>query len=228
MCRFERSAPTAAVGENAAEQAYAALEDMIVTMELKPGGRVVEATLSERLQIGRTPLREAMVRLAAERLLVAQPRRGMVVQDLSFPLQMRVLEARRALELVLIPAAARRRLPEQADRLERILAEFRRLYGTDNVTALLRTDREFTQVLVEMSGNPFLAQIFPLYSLSRRFWLAYRDLFMRRFRDEQLTLFHIQIAEAVLADDETGAATQAARFLDFVEECTLYVGKELA
>lgn len=217
-----------AVMENHVEQAYAALEDMIVTMELAPGSRVVEAALSERLKIGRTPLREAMMRLAAEKLLVAQHRRGMIVQGLSFPLQMRVYEARRALELLLIPAAARRRSPDQVELLEPVLADFKKMLGTQEITGLLRKDRLFIHILVEMSGNPFLGQILPLYALSRRFWLAYRDLFTRRFNDEQLTVFHIAIAEAVIAGDEKLAARHAIEFMNFVEEYTLYLGKELA
>lgn len=215
-------------GDNQADHAYQALEDMIVTMALAPGARVVEASLMKALPFGRTPLREAMTRLAAEGLLIAQPRRGMVVRELSFASQMKVYETRRALELVLVPAAARRRTPEQAAVLEQIMADFAANKGSEDPHQLLLSDRAFVSLLVAMSGNPFMKQLLPLYSLSRRFWLAYRDLFARRFRDEDLTKFHIDIAAAVIVGDEGQALDLATRFLDYVESYTLYVGRELA
>ncbi|MEI4472303.1 GntR family transcriptional regulator [Frigidibacter sp. MR17.24] len=215
-------------GDNQTDLAYQALEDMIVTMALAPGARVVEASLMKELPFGRTPLREAMMRLAAEGLLVAQPRRGMVVRELGFASQMKVYETRRALELVLVPAAARRRSAEQARALKRIMETFTEKLGSEDPHELLLADRSFIALLVSMSGNPFMRQLLPLYSLSRRFWLAYRSLFARRYRDEQLTEFHIQIAAAVIAGDEAAALERATAFLNFVESYTLYVGRELA
>lgn len=214
-------------GENQADLAYHAIEDLIVTMRLAPGARVVDAALMKELPYGRTPLREAMMRLAADQLLVAQPRRGMLVRELSFASQMKVYETRRALELVLVPAAARRRNASQARALDDIAARFRSQLGSKDPHGLLLTDRSFIGLLVEMSGNPFMRQLLPLYSLSRRFWLAYRELFARRFRDEDLTEFHISISEAVIAGDDQMALRRVTAFLDYVEEYTLYVGREL-
>lgn len=213
---------------NQVDLAYEQIEDLIVTMELAPGSRVAESALMRRLGIGRTPIREALLRLAADRLLIWLPRRGMVVRYIDFPTQMKVLEARRALESVLVPAAARRRSRAEAEMLAELVGGFRQLLGSGHNHELLRLDRKFIRMLVELSRNPFLAQIMPLYSLSRRFWLAHRELYLRHYRDETLTEFHIAIGEAVAEGNETLARERVAAFLSYVEEYTIYLGTELS
>lgn len=214
--------------ESQVDLAYEKIEDLIVMMDLAPGSRVVEAALADRLQIGRTPIREALLRLASDGLLIWLPRRGMVVRDINFSMQMKVLEARRALESVLAPAAARRRSRAEAEMVARVVQSFRDLAGSGENQSLLRLDRRFIRLLVELSRNPFLGQILPLYSLSRRFWLAHRELYLRHYRDETLTEFHIAIGEAVAEGDEQKARACVTRFLDYVEEYTIYLGKELS
>jgi len=208
--------------------AYRMIEDMIVTLELAPGSRIAEATLVGRLGIGRTPIREALLRLAANRLLTWLPRRGMAVPEINIQLQLKVFETRKALEMLLVPAAARRRTQEEAQTIAQIAAEFRQLLGTDRHLELLRLDRRFIATLVEVSRNPFLHTIEPLYSLSRRFWLAHSDLYRTRFRDEPLTEFHIRMADAVAEGDEEKARRHTEDFMNYVEEYTLYLGTELS
>ncbi|MEI4472290.1 GntR family transcriptional regulator [Frigidibacter sp. MR17.24] len=213
---------------NLVDLAYERIEELIVLMQMAPGARVVEHALVERLDIGRTPVREALLRLAADGLLVPAARRGLQVCDLDFGLQFRVLEARRALECVLVPAAARRRSPEEACEMRALVASFRALSGSARSDELLRLDGRFVRLLLRLSGNPFLARILPLYSLSRRFWLAHRDLYLRQFRDETLTEFHIRIGEAVAEGDEAAARAETEAFLTCVEAYTTYLGRELA
>ena len=223
---------TAESGYNASgsqvDLAYGMIEDMIVTMELAPGSRIAESALVSRLGIGRTPIREALLRLAADQLLTWLPRRGMVVPEINIQLQLKVFETRKALEMLLVPAAARRRTQAEAQAIAQIAAEFRRLLGSERNLELLRLDRRFIATLIEVSRNPFLHLIEPLYSLSRRFWLAHRDLYRTRFRDETLTEFHIRIADAVAEGDEEMALRHAKDFMNYVEEYTLYLGTELS
>ncbi|WP_428925060.1 GntR family transcriptional regulator [Marinibacterium sp. SX1] len=213
---------------NQVDLAYERIEDMIVMMEMQPGARVVESALVKQLDIGRTPIREALLRLAADGLLVATPRKGMTVRGISFSLQMKVFETRRALEMVLVPAAARRRTRDDAEILARVVQSFRELSGGDDNRELLRLDRHFIRLLIAYSGNPFLGQILPLYSLSRRFWWAHHELYQTQYRDQTLTDFHIEIGDAVVAGDETLARDRAEAFLAYVEDYTVYLGRELA
>ena len=84
--------------ESLTERAYRALEEAIVTLALQPGEVVSEAQLSARLGIGRTPIREALQRLARERLVRILPRRGIVVAVVDVREQLRLLEVRREIE----------------------------------------------------------------------------------------------------------------------------------
>ena len=99
--------------ETLTEKAYRALEEEIVTLRIPPGSVVSEAILSRRLGVGRTPIREALQRLAREWLVVIMPRRGIVVSEIDPIRQLRLLEARREIERFLARSAAKRATPLQ-------------------------------------------------------------------------------------------------------------------
>src|SRR4051795_10593826 len=86
-----------------ADRAYYAIRELIVTLELPPGSVVKEPELTQRLGIGRTPVREALRRLAQERLIEVFPRRGMLVTKVDVRDLARLCEVRAVLE----PEAAR-------------------------------------------------------------------------------------------------------------------------
>lgn len=222
------SKPEPLAADNQAELAYELIEDMIVLLELEPGARVTEAMLAKRLNLGRTPIREALLRLAQDGLLIWLPRRGMVVRDINFSAQMKVFEVRKALQLVLVATAARRRTRAEAEAIADVVEGFRQLLAQGADTEIMRQDRKFIRMLLDASRNPFLGQIIPLYSLSSRFAHAHHELYANRFRYGTLTNFHIAIGEAVVAGDETLALRRVNEFMDFVEEFTVYIGKELS
>ena len=80
------------------DQAYEGLEEMIVTLRLEAGAVLSEAELSEKLGIGRTPIREALQRLAREGLVLILPRKGILVSEINPGKQLLLLEVRRELE----------------------------------------------------------------------------------------------------------------------------------
>ena len=84
--------------EKLADKAYRLLEELIVTLTLPPGSILSEPELSEKLAIGRTPIREALQRLAADSLVLIQPRRAIIVSDVHVSEHLVVLETRRILE----------------------------------------------------------------------------------------------------------------------------------
>ena len=94
--------------ETLTDKAYRALEEEIVTLRIPPGTVVSEAMLSQRLGVGRTPVREALQRLAREWLVVILPRRGIVVSEIDPVRHLRLLEVRREVERLLARSAARR------------------------------------------------------------------------------------------------------------------------
>ena len=91
-----------------AEQAYQALERMIVLQELAPGTLVSEATLMDRTGLGRTPVREALQRLSRNRMVEIHPNKGVLIPAASVEAQLRMLELRRALEALAVELACER------------------------------------------------------------------------------------------------------------------------
>jgi DNA-binding GntR family transcriptional regulator len=94
------------VAETLTDQAYRLIEEQIVTLRLKPGDVLSEQMLSATCKIGRTPIREALQRLAHEGLVIILPRKGILVSDLNPRNQLLVLEVRRELERLLSRAGA--------------------------------------------------------------------------------------------------------------------------
>src|SRR6202451_3464693 len=95
------------------DRAYRELEEMIVTLQLSPGTVLSEQALALRLRIGRTPIREALQRLARDGLVGVMPRRGIMVSEINLRLQLRLLEVRRELERLMASLAAERATPEE-------------------------------------------------------------------------------------------------------------------
>ncbi|MGA8962360.1 MAG: GntR family transcriptional regulator, partial [Pseudolabrys sp.] len=124
MALRARQAGVAKAGKNAArrnetltEQAYRLIEEQIVTLRLKPGDVLSEQMLSATFDIGRTPIREALQRLAREGLITVLPRKGILVSDINPRSQLLVLEVRREIERLLSRAGAERATKEQSAQL---------------------------------------------------------------------------------------------------------------
>ncbi|TIT74291.1 MAG: GntR family transcriptional regulator, partial [Mesorhizobium sp.] len=135
------SVETNATFEPAATKAYRALEHMIVTLELAPSSFVTEGALIERLGLGRTPVREAIQRLAWEGLLDIRPRAGIAVDWL------RVIDARRGVEVVLARSAARFVTREAADLFHEAALAMQKAVISGNVLAFIQADKQLDEAL---------------------------------------------------------------------------------
>lgn len=191
---------------------------MIVRLELPPGSAVSEAMLSARLGIGRTPIREALQRLARERLVQILPRRGVIVSDINIKAQLRLLEVRREIERLTARAAARRCTPDERQRFADIAKAFTRAAREHDDVTFLRIDREFNELCLQAARNEFAATAMGLMnSLSRRFWY----LHFRQAADLPVTArLHANIARAIAQRDEAAAANAADALLDNIEAFT--------
>jgi len=196
------------------EQAYARLEHMIATLELRPGAFVSEAELCERLGIGRTPVREAMQRLAREHLLQIMPRKGCVVSDFRFGDELNVIEVRRPLELVVARGAAARATPDQRRHFAEIADHMVAALEQQDFDAFARLDAELHQLCLAACCNPTAALMMRLISTqNRRFWFMHHGRALAREGVES----HIEIARAVAAGDADQAARATERLLAYVE-----------
>lgn len=200
------------------ETAYADLEEMIVTMQLPPGSTVSEAGLSARLGIGRTPIREALHRLARERLVVIMPQRGIIVSEINVGSQLRLLEVRRELERLIARSAARRASEPELKRFREIAKELEAAAKTNDATTFMRLDREFNHLSSVAARNEFLSGSMSLiHSLSRRFWYVH----YQQVADMPLAArLHANVARAIADRDESKAAKASDQLLDYLEAFT--------
>ena len=189
-----------------------------MTLVLQPGTAVSESELSLRLGIGRTPIREALQRLAREGLVAILPRRGIIVSEINVKRQLRLLEVRRELERLIARSAARRATDAERARLLELAERFEESARVNDDVAFMRTDREFNTLCSLAAHNEFAAGAMSLmHSLSRRFWYIH----YKQAADMPLTAkLHADIARAIAAGDEDKAAQASDLLLDVVEKFT--------
>jgi DNA-binding GntR family transcriptional regulator len=210
-----RAAP--AVGP-LADQAYRAIEEDIVTLRLRPGTVLSEQLLANRLRFGRTPVREALQRLANEGLVLILPRKGVLVSDINPRQQLLVLEVRRAIERLLSRVSAERATPEQKSDFLRIAQGMERAADASDDIAFMRFDRELNQLMMSAADNDYAARSMRLLSgLSRRFWYMH----YREAADLPLCArLHAEQSRAIAEGDGKLAADATDRLMDYVENFT--------
>ena len=200
------------------DQAYVALEEMICTLRLEPGEVLSEGALSKTLGIGRTPVREALQRLAREGLVTVLPRRGVLVSEFNVGKQLRMLEVRRELERLMVRSAASRATTEERARFAAIARAIYESADAGDDIRFMRLDREFNVLVSQANRNEFASEAISLMAgLSRRFW------FMHHRQDGALSLIarlHADIANAIAAGDETAAAMASDALLEYIESIT--------
>jgi DNA-binding GntR family transcriptional regulator len=201
--------------ESLTERAYRRLEEEIVTLRIAPGSIVSEAMLGKRFDIGRTPIREALHRLARERLVVIMPRRGIMVSAVNVLAQLRLLEMRRELERLLARSAARRATPEHRRRFDAIARGMTEAAAKNDDLAFMRQDRSFNALLLEAARNEFATAAMGLINgLSRRFWYIH----YKQAADMPLAArLHAEVATAIAAGEEKAAADASDRLVDYIE-----------
>jgi DNA-binding GntR family transcriptional regulator len=202
-------------GETLTEKAYRALEEEIVTLRIPPGSVVSEAILSRRLGVGRTPVREALQRLARERLVVIMPRRGVVVSEIDPVRQLRVLEARREIERFLARSAAVRATVVQRARFREIAASMDEAALRADDIAFMRLDRAFNLLVLDSARNEFAAAAMSLMNgLSRRFWYVH----YKQVADLPLAArLHATIARAIADGDPDTAGESSDALVDYIQ-----------
>jgi len=177
------------------DKAYQLIKQKIVTLEYDFGQQLVAGTVSADVGIGRTPVREALQKLAEERLVIIIPRRGMYVSTISAWELARLIEVRTMLEVFCTRRAAERASEGELEELRRFFVGAERLARERRHVELLRADRRFHERIVAILDNPFLTeQAARVYDqLARTWFLSFR----RRSRAEVLST--IQEHRAIIA-----------------------------
>jgi DNA-binding GntR family transcriptional regulator len=159
-----------------AERAYVELRDRIVTLHLPPGTVLREDALMGEMDIGRTPLREAVKRLALEKLVDVQPRRGTFVSAVKADDILNITEVRAELEGYAAELAAVRLDPEAQAAASALLREVEDLRRPNDQDWLMRFDERIHHFTWDAARNPFLAQTLERYfTHSMRIWYMVLD-----------------------------------------------------
>ena len=206
------------MGSTLTEQAYNRLEEMIVTLSLAPGTVLAEKALSVELGIGRTPIREALQRLAREGLVLILPRKAIIVTDTDPRRQLLVLEVRREIERLQARTSAQRATPQERTRFEAIAKGMGAAARANDDLAFMRLDRELNAMLAVAAHNEYATRAMRvLNGHSRRFWY----LHYKQTADlPKIARLHADEARAIAAGDATLAMAASDKLIDYVESFT--------
>lgn len=204
--------------ETLTDRAYRQVEELIVTLVLPPETVLSEQSLAARLGIGRTPIREALQRLAREGLVVILPRRGILVSQINLKTQMRLLEVRRELERLMAKGAADRATQEETDLFGTIARGMRRASDESDDITFMRLDRQFNELVSQAARNEFASRAMGLmHGLSRRFWYQH----YRESGDLPLMArLHAEVAEAIARRNPDAAGKASDSLIDYIENFT--------
>lgn len=167
----ENTPSVSAAPKSLTQLAYEQIKGRILSMELRPGQFLNEATLCQLLDLGRMPVHQAIHRLQAEGLLEVIPRKGLVVRAESLHDILELLEARMAMEPNIAALAAERISAEQVAHLRKLLAQSRAHVHQSQRAAFRDLDRAFHLTVGEGAGNRSLAAVLrPLHERSDLIW----------------------------------------------------------
>jgi DNA-binding GntR family transcriptional regulator len=159
-----------------AERAYLELRDRIVTLRLAPGTVLREDELMSEMAIGRTPLREAVKRLALENLVAVQPRRGTFVTEVEAADIVNIAEVRAELEGFAAEVAALRMDGPARSAAEALVVEIEEVTQPHDQEWLMRFDERIHRFTWEAAGNPYLVETLERYfTHSLRIWYLVLD-----------------------------------------------------
>ena len=201
-------------GVKASRRVYLALRQRIVGMDMLPGERVVERDIAEEFGTSRTPVHEAVQRLADEGLIEVIPRSGTFVARIPLDALEEANLVRHALEMAIIEKACTRAAPEQVASLRAILAQQAVAISANDLHGFHTTDEQFHAALAEMSGYP---GVWPIIQQAKTQMDRYRQLTlplegrMAGVLDE-----HRAVVEAIEARDPARAAAAMRDHLDHV------------
>ena len=198
------------------EIAYHRLEEKIVRLEFQPGSTVTEKDLAQSIGIGRTPVREAVQRLASAGLLVVLPRRGIRVTAVDAETVLRLLEVSRGLDDAVARGAAVRATPQQRVDFKRLAADFDAAAAICDPVGILRADSEFDNLCMAAMNNEHATKMYRLlHPVTRRFWFTHHH----RFDDVSIgPRRHGEAARAVAAAEPDRAALTFSLINDHLED----------
>jgi DNA-binding GntR family transcriptional regulator len=209
--------PVSPLGDGAslADQAYVAIRSLIVSLELAPGDPIREPELTAKLGIGRTPIREALRRLALERLVEVYPRRGMFVTTVDVRDLARLCEVRAVLEPEAARLAAERATKPDLEELTALIEELLDRRRRDD-RALIDLDERIHRTIYRTSHNQLLEETLEwYYTHALRIWMLALD---RTRTLQSAVLEHHELLDAIARGKGERAAALMRAHVEHFEQ----------
>ena len=196
------------------DEAYALIEEQIITMVLAPGQLLSENELAQKFNLGRTPVREALQRLAQQHLVEIMPRRGVRVSAIDVKTQIRLIEVRNVLEQLQAKLAAQRASEKHKKRFLELASAMEKSAQKNDYLTFVRLDSEYNVLMAEACDNPFIAPMLgQLHGLSRRFWHCH---FQKKNDLHEAARLHAQVAKAIAEGNELKAEQAAKEHMAYI------------
>ena len=205
---------------------YLELKHKILTGEIVSQTRLMEIDLSEKMNVSRTPIREAIKRLADDGLVKVEPSRGAYVANISIKDMLDVFEVREDMEGFVAKLAAQRITDEEKEELKAIAKEYEEaIEKADDKEMIIELDEKFHNFIVKCSGNETLSELVHyVQELSLRFrYLYYDDSSLYESTAEQ----HNRIMEAINSGRDEEARFEADAHVKMLKEFVFALGKKM-
>ncbi len=192
------------------------LRKAILTGELKPGERLMELHLANRLGVSRTPIREAIRKLELEGLVTMLPRRGAEVAQITEKSLKDVLEVRRALDALCAELACGRITEAEEAKLAAACEKFAQATKTKDATVIAMADVALHDIIVAATGNQRLVQL--VNNLAEQMYRYRFEYIKDESQHERLIEEHRMIYESIVKKDRAAAAEAARIHIDNQEK----------
>lgn len=194
------------------EVVFNTLRKAILTGQLKPGDRLMEVHLANKLGVSRTPIREAIHKLEQEGLVTMVPRRGAEVAKITERSLQDVLEVRRALDVLSVELACERISEEELEHLKKACHQFEEATHSKDTTAIAKADVAYHDIIVRATGNQRLQQL--VNHLAEQMY-RYRFVYLKDIsQHEKLVEEHREILECILQRDKKKASEAVKKHID--------------
>ena len=195
------------------------LRQAILTGELKPGERLMEIHLANRLGVSRTPIREAIRKLELEGLVTMIPRRGAEVAQITEKSMKDVLEVRRTLDALSAELACERISAEEEEALKKACLNFEAAVKTKDTKAIAKADVAIHDIIAAATGNQRLIQL--INNLAEQMYRYRFEYIKDASQHERIIEEHRIIYESILKKDKEAAAEMAKIHIDNQEKAVI-------
>lgn len=195
---------------------FRTLRQAILTGDMKPGERLLEIQLANKLGVSRTPIREAIRMLELEGLVVMVPRRGAQVAQITEKSMSDVLEVRCALDELAVELACARITEEEKEELREACDAFEKATQTGEVHVIAKADVDFHDIIFKVAGNPRLTQM--VNNLAEQMYRYRFEYIKDESQHQMLVKEHRRICESICKGDVEASKTAIKEHIENQEK----------